>query len=1322
VVDWITNQDREAARAVWREVLDDFDTPTLVADQTRPGPRGVQSCRVSAETTEALGELARSCHTTVSTVLQAAWAQVLMMMTGRSDVAFGTAVSGRPPHLAGAESIIGLLINTVPVRARATSATTVAELLSQLQRAHGDTLEHEHLALNEIHHVAGHDQLFDTLFLYESYPVDTSAFSGVHELAVTEFTNRENNHYPLSVMALPGNELGLRIEFDTDAFDAASVETVIERLLRVLDLMIAAPSRRLSSMDVLFEAEYAVLDGLGNRAALREPVSATTTIPEMFAAQVARTPHAQALACGERRWTYRELDERANQLAHLLSRQGAGPGERVALLFDRSDHAIVAIMAVLKTGAAYLPIDSAQPDERIGFMVADAGPVAALCTSELRPRLAATDLEVIDVDDSRIDGQPVTALPGPAPDDVAYVMYTSGTTGRPKGVAVTHHNVTQLMESMSGLGVRSGPGEVWSQWHSYSFDISGFEIFGALLFGAGLVVVPESVASSPDDLHALLVEEKVTLLGQTPSATGMLSPEVVKSALLVGGEACPSELVDRWADGRLMVNAYGPTEATMWVTASSALSAGDDVVPIGSPLKRLALFVLDEWLRPVPAGVTGELYVAGTQLAVGYIGRAGLTASRFVACPFGSPGARMYRTGDLVRWGADRQLLYLGRADEQVKIRGYRIELGEVQAALADLDGVEQAAVIAREDRPGEKRLVGYVVGTADPAAARAALAERLPGYMVPAALVVVDAMPLTVNGKLDRRALPAPDYQAAERYRAPGNRTEEILAGIYAQVLGLERVGIDESFFDLGGDSILSMQVVSLARAAGVVCRPRDVFVEQTVARLASVAEVADGRAAVADEGVGPVSATPIIRWLHDVKGPVDEFNQTVLVQSPDGVTDADVLVLLQALLDRHATLRMQVVDDGTGAWSLAVPEAGSVQAASCVRTVDVLSEEVVVAARSRLAPAEGAMLSALWAPGARQLMLMIHHLAVDGVSWRILLEDLNIAWAQHHSGQPVELPASGTSFARWSALLAEHAYDSAVVEQAAAWREISAIPAVLPAVRPEVDTCAAAGSWSESLDSETTQLLLGEVPSAFHAGVQDILLIGFGLALAEFLGTGGTPVAVDVEGHGRAEELATDVDLSRTVGWFTSKYPISLAVGGLSWSQVAAGDIALGSLIKDAKEQLRAVPDGHTYGLLRYLNNEVDLAGPDPTIGFNYLGRLGAAAAEISDDLWRISPDAASLGGTANAIPMPLMHTLELNAGTTESDSGPRLQANWTWAPSVVGEDHVQRLSRLWFEALKGICANVTSGGGGLTPSDITVALSQQQLDELQQQYADS
>ncbi|WP_172826557.1 non-ribosomal peptide synthetase, partial [Mycobacterium sp. 1423905.2] len=1386
----------------------------------------------------------------------------------------------------------------------------------------------------------------------------------------------------------------------------------------------------------------------------------------------------------------------------------------VALPMSRSAEAVVAILAVFKTGAAYLPIDPGLPAARIEFMFADAAPVAVVTTAASSGRWGGNDLPVIAVDEPATSQCSDTPLPSPSAENIAYFIYTSGTTGVPKGVAIAHRNVTELLASLRD---QLPDAAVWSQWHSLAFDVSVFEMWGALLSGGRLVVVSESVARSPEDFHSLLVAEHVSVLSQTPSAfsalqtADSLSPtrQLELEAVLFAGEALqPQRLrtwLDRHPDTRLL-NLYGTTETTVHASLREIVAADTDGhdSPVGSPLTHLGFFVLDGWLRPVPPGVVGELYVAGAGVGLGYVRRAGLTAARFVACPFGMPGARMYRTGDLVSWGTAGQLRYVGRADEQVKLRGYRIELGEIENTLLACPEVDQAVATVHHNATGGASLVAYVTltpgagydeeivdqwqhlyddlygaqddvtafgmdfrgwnssytgepipleemqewraatverimalrprrvleigvgsglvlsqiaprcehyvatdmspvaidslsrtlahipwrdrvelraqpahvtdglpqryfdtvvlnsvvqyfpnaaylrglidsvldliapggalflgdvrnnhlhrafqtgvamahsteldeirqrvlrathteselllapeffttwaashpavagldiqvkrGSADnelnryrydvvvhkaptpvttlahipswdwtgwselrtqlesqlpdalrvtgipraglitdvrheqalaagmplvdepaesavtpeqlhrlgetfgycvavtwgaepgtldavlhshgepltdvylPAASalqhtayannphattklnavRQRLSERLPGYMVPAQIVVLDAVPLTSSGKLDLRALPAPEFQDADRYQAPATAIEEILAGIYAEVLGLQRVGVDESFFELGGDSILSMQVVARARAARVICRPRDIFVEQTVAGLARVARTADHADTVIDEGLGPVLPTPIMRWLRSVDGPTEQFSQTVVVQAPDGVTEIDVVAVLQALLDRHAMLRLRVDDDGAGGWSLRVPD-NSVAASSCVQAVDALSEEALAAARARVNPAAGAMVSGLWVASAGQLVLMIHHLAVDGVSWRILLEDMNIAWAQHRAGRPVALPATGTSFQRWAALLNEQARAAAVVAQADDWRQVAAAdPTALPAVQPAVDTYLSAGRLSAALDAETTGLLLGEVPAAFHAGVHDILLIAFGLACAEFLGSGGAPIGIDVESHGRNENLIDGVDLSRTVGWFTAKYPVAMAVGGLSWAQVVAGEPALGDMVKDVKEQLRALPDGVTYGMLRYLNPDVELPKSDPTIGFNYLGRLGANGHAVADG-WRICHEGASL--TAAAVALPLMHTVDLTAATVDTGAGPQLHATWTWAPSAVDGAGIARLSGLWLDALRGICAHVRSGGGGLTPSDIVPArLSQQQIDDLQRQY---
>ncbi|WP_312029447.1 non-ribosomal peptide synthetase, partial [Mycolicibacterium sp. CBMA 334] len=1278
-------------------------------------------------------------------VITAAYALLVQGEVGGSEVALDFPVSRRvrPEAL----MVPGMISGVVPLMLKTSPQSTVASFCEHVDRRIQEALRHQRFPLRAIEQ--------RTRFQGNAQPSNRAAINFIPTTRLADFAGAAGSgnvtHTGLVdqfglVFIRNDEELFLSTSGVGKLFAGCDARALADRFERVLMSMTTDPGRLLSTIEVRNEVEFAELDEWGNRTAVSEPGPRPESIPALFAQQVSRAPGAVAVGFGDSSMTYRGLDAAANRLAHLLVAQGVGPGQRVALLFSRSVEAIVAIMGVLKTGAAYVPIDPSVPDARLDFVLADAGPVLAVTTAGLVDRLSGRGLTVIDVDGRAVYGQPSAPLTvAPGPDDIAYLIYTSGTTGVPKGVAIPHRNVTRLLDAIDG-SVALSAGQVWTQSHSLAFDFSVWEIFGALLHGGRLVVVPESVTRSAEEFHDLLVAEQVSVLSQTPSAFYALQavdaarPEnrLALEVVVFGGEALEPQRLGTWLADHpglpRLINMYGITETTVHASFREIV-AGDavsPVSPIGVPLADLAFFVLDGWLRPVPAGVVGELYVAGAGLGYGYVGRAGLTGSRFVACPFGgagAPGQRMYRTGDLVCWRPDGQLQYLGRADEQVKIRGYRIELGEIHSALTALDGVEQAAVIAREDRPGDKRLVGYITGTADPSAARAALGERLPSYMVPAAVVAIEALPLTVNGKLDKKALPAPEYQHIDDYRAPATPIEEILAGIYAQILGLERVGVDDSFFELGGDSILSMQVASRARAAGLVCRPRDIFVQQTVARLALVVGEAGGADEPADDGLGGVAATPIMHWLKGLgsaDGLIDEFNQTVLVQAPTGVTEADVVIMLQALLDRHGMLRLWAGDDGCGGWSLTVSEPGSVDARGCLHTVDLLSDEAMVAARSRLNPAAGVMLSALWVTSTGQLVLIVHHLAVDGVSWRIVLEDLNIAWAQHRGGRPLTLPAAGMSFARWADLLAQSAQYPQVMEQAQVWRQVAATPATLPAPQPEVDTYETAGKLSMALDAATTHMLLGEVPTAFHAGVHDILLIAFGLAVAEFSRTAGAPIAIDVEGHGRHEELGgdRDIDLSRTVGWFTTKYPVSLNlrghVGELRWTQVMAGDAALGAVIKDAKEQLRALPEGLTYGLLRYLNPDVDLAGADPVIGFNYLGRLGAGAGDVSGDAWRICPEGLSLTRAAGAVPTPLGHTVELNAATVDTDTGLQLNADWTWAVSALDHAQVSRLCQLWFDALAGICAHVRSGGGGLTPSDIFPAeLSQQQIDGLNQQY---
>ncbi|WP_256714764.1 non-ribosomal peptide synthase/polyketide synthase [Mycobacterium colombiense] len=1037
-----------------------------------------------AELHQRVAQAAREHNTTSFMVVQAALAVLLAKVSASPDVAVGFAIAGRDdPAL---DQLVGFFVNTLVLRVDLTGDPTVAELLAQVRARSLAAYEHQDVPfellverLNPTRSLA-HHPLVQVVLAWQNFAREDGAPAGLAlgDLQVTPLSAdtqvaRMDLTFTLGERwSQAGDPAGIggTVEFRTDVFDAASIETLIARLQRVLMALTADPTRLLSSVDVLDAGEHARLDEIGNRAALTRTVSTAASIPAVFAEQVARTPNAVALVCGGRSMTYRELDEASSRLAHLLAGRGAGPGQTVALLFSRCAEAIVSMLAVLKTGAAYLPIDPAHPANRIGFVLADAAPIAAITTSGLAERLDGHEVAVIDVDDPAVAAQPNTALPAPASEDLAYVIYTSGTTGVPKGVAITHHNVTELLGSLDPDLV--GPAQVWSQWHSYSFDISGWEIYGALLHGGRLVVVPESVAASPEDLHALLLSEQVSVLCQTPSAVGTLAPEGLESlTLMVGGEACPAELVERWAPGRVMINEYGPTETTMWVALSAPLTTGSAEVPIGAPVPKAAFFVLDQWLQPVPAGVVGELYVAGTQVGVGYVRRAGLTASRFVACPFAESGQRMYRTGDLVKWGPDGQLQYLGRADEQVKIRGYRIELGEIRAALAGLDGVDQAAVIAREDRPGDKRLVGYITGTADPTELRTRLAERLPAYMVPAAVVVIDALPLTVNGKLNARALPAPEYAEGDRYRAPSTPTEETLAGIYAQILGLERVGVDDSFFDLGGDSLSAMRVIAAINSAlNAHLAVRTLFDAPTVARLAPrIGEDGAGLeplVAMERPAVVPLSFAQQRLWFLDqLQGPSPIYNIPAALRL-SGRLDAEALgAALADVVARQESLRtlfaapdgipQQIVMPAEGVdlgWQVVDatgwPESRLGEAIGAVvhHSFDLATEIPLLARLFRVAEDEHVLVAA------------VHHIAADGWSITRLVADLGVAYASRCAGQApgwAPLAVQYVDYTLWQrAHLGDLAdADSRIAAQLAYWeQELAGLPErlALPTDRP--------------------------------------------------------------------------------------------------------------------------------------------------------------------------------------------------------------------------------------------------------------------------------
>ncbi|AXK32684.1 amino acid adenylation domain-containing protein [Streptomyces armeniacus] len=1024
------------------------------------------------------------------------------------------------------------------------------------------------------------------------------------------------------------------------------------------------------------------------------------------------------------------------------------------LMLPRSADFVIATLAVLKSGGCYVPVHESFPAERLRRIAAETGAALVVTDASGLPRARELDLPVVTPGDPGPAGVPASAPDVRVdPEQLAYVMYTSGSTGTPKGVAVTHRDVVELTLDRRWRG---GAHACVLLHSSTAFDASTYELWVPLLTGGRLAVAPRDLDVA--ELRRLLAAHPVTGLWLTAGLFTVLAQEAPDCFAAVrevwtGGDVVPADAVRRVRAAcphTTVVDGYGPTEMTTFALSHPVGPAErvPDALPIGRPLDGVRRYVLDDSLDPVPPGVPGELYLAGAGLARGYTGRAGLTAERFVADPYGPAGSRMYRTGDTVRLTRDGEARFVGRADDQVKIRGFRIEPGEIAAVLAAAPGIAQAEVLVREDPAPHggtggtraKRLVGYVVpedgaapDSTDTGALTARLAAVLPDYMVPSAFVALDGMPLTANGKVDRRALPAPDAPDVPAGTGPRTERERVLCDIFASTLGLPTVGADQGFFSLGGDSISSIQLVSAARRAGLVFAVRDVFEHRTPAGLAEIAAEADAGTAETEgdgAGMGDVPATPILAWLAELGGPVDSFHQSALLQVPAGTRDDALAGAVRAVLDHHDALRARLGADGR---TLTIPPAGA-HADGCLVRVDAaglrgtglteLVHEQARQAAAALDPRAGRMLRAVWLDRGPEesgrLLVVGHHLVVDGVSWRILLPDLAEAYGALCAGGEPALQPVRTSLRGWARTLADAARTPERTAQLGHWsRTVGGVPPLLEGRGLDAarDTHATARSLSLRLDAGTTGAVLTRVPEMFHAGVEDVLLAGLILALDGWKEhSSGNSVLVDLEGHGRRDELFPGTDLSRTVGWFTSIHPVRLDAGWLDTEDAWSGGEAAGTLLKRVKEQLRAVPEhGLGYGMLRYLNPRTapELAGHrGAELGFNYLGRFGAAG---TGD-WATAPESGALGGGADPR-MPLAHVLEVNSLAEDGPDGPRLVAHWRWAGELLGADRVRPLAESWFQALEALAAHAERpGAGGLTPSDIGVpSLSQDEIDEL-------
>ncbi|MFG1695504.1 amino acid adenylation domain-containing protein [Nonomuraea sp. NPDC049309] len=1296
----------DAQLAWWRDYLADPPKPLAVGSAAPGRPFGVEQVAfgIDARIEAAVRRLARERGATVYGVLMTAFAVFAHRLTGEPDLITGTPVANRSAR--GLERVIGYVMNSLPVRWRIGHDTTFAELLARFTAefpqimAHGDVPVGRIVQAVRPERVAGRSPLYSWVFMHLT---KQESVARLREITDPERVHTGGEHDLVGIVRDGDDGFEASLEVRTDVYDPEVVRAWAESFTVLLESLVSAPDEPVSRAALLREPP----------ACAGEAPPPGASLPELVARRALQAPEAVAVESGGERLTYRELVSRVDGLAGALIARGVGPERVVALALERSVDRVVAMLAVQRAGGAYLPLDPEHPAERLAYMMADAGASLLIAEPGMLPEL---DVERVSPRDSaQVARFPVISL-----DSAAYVIYTSGSTGRPKGVVVTHAGLAALAHSLV-TRFELGPGDRIPQLGAATFDISVAEL--CMAFGSGgTLVVPPDGALVGGDLARALRDGRATFALLPPSVLATMPPGDCPDlrGVASGADVCPPELVAAWtAAGVRFWNAYGPTETTVAATVSDPLSSDGTLPPIGRPLAGTRTYVLDARLRPVPAGVPGELYVAGAGVARGYLGRPGLTAERFVADPYGAPGTRMYRTGDLVLRRPDGLLHFLGRSDDQLKVRGLRIEPGEIEAALCRHPAVARAAVTLHDSR-----LVAYLVpaptdastagahATQRPEATGAAPSEpaqgagtepaldtrevlehamaALPAHMVPSEFVVLDALPVTPQGKLDRAALPAPG-PAAEASRAPATGRESALCGLFAELLGVPEAGADDDFFRLGGDSVTAIQLVSRARAQGLALTPREVFAARTPAALAALARTVGGP--VADSPAGRFPITPIMHWWREHGGPLESFTQSLAVPVPEGCDAGRIRAALRALAARHAALRMRLLRHPDSAWELEIPDEP--QDIPFVHPAAGGQDP-----RTRPDPERGVMLTAAWTSPDR-LLLTAHHLAVDAVSWRVIGSELDTLLRDPDA----RLAAPGTSFARWARLLAEEARDpERVAAELPLWKDIAASAApLLPPDHPGRTGEAAAGqgraagaaaggaatagrgrgkraTFTAVLPAGLTEQAVTHLPAAFRCGPNEVLLTALAMAVTGW--RGGTDVLVEVEGHGR-EPFTDDVDISNTVGWFTAQYPIALDVSGTP-----------ADALQRTKERLRAIPgNGLGYGLLRHLNpaTAAELATlPTPDLRFNYLGRFDGELLGMQD--------------------APMAYAVELDALTRAGE----LVASWSYAAEILTEEQVADLAGRFEAALAELAGRAEAAGPAAGDFPL-VELTQTQLDEL-------
>jgi amino acid adenylation domain-containing protein/non-ribosomal peptide synthase protein (TIGR01720 family) len=1223
---WIQQQDTARARQFWQDGLQGAPVPTpLPLDRGKgvvkdDASRTLKQHPLSVDVTAALDRLARSCQVTLNTVLQGAWAILLSRYSGRADVVFGITTSGRPAQLFGVEAMVGMFINTLPVRIEVPADAPLRPWLREVQERLWQMRSYDYISLVQVQKWSQTEPgkpLFESVFVFQNNrPLERAKADGSFEIEAMHAY--EETPYPLHMEIISGKSLSVRLYHDRHRFSDEAIRLVLDQWESILTGMALNAEQRISELPRVTPAERYRQCEQWNQTGKVYPMAG---IHQLIAERVKRSPDSIAIDSPEEQVSYKELDKRANQLARFLQKKGVRPEVKVGLCVSRSPKMIIGMLGILKAGGAYVPLDPTYPESRLRYMAQDSG-IQLLVTEEDAhgPVWEEQEAVCLDRDQESIAKESVLApQSGVTAQNLAYIIYTSGSTGKPKGVMVAHGGLCNLAHAEGGFLPLDRDSRV-IQFASLSFDASVFEIFSTLLAGARLCIGdPEDGIPGPAFVQ-LLQDKRVTHATLPPSVLQVWDESALPALKTVvsAGSACTRSIAERWGANRRFINAYGPTEGT--VCATLQVYEGEPALTIGRPIDNVEAYVLDTTHQLVPIGVVGELYIGGEGLARGYWKRPGLTADRFIAHPF-KAGKRLYRTGDRVRYREDGTLDFLGRIDQQVNIRGYRIELGEIEAVLHAHPSIREAVVRAVEES-GKTRLVAYVIGDGEERMWREHAQAQLPGYMVPSAFVAMDSFPLSTNGKIDRDRLPIPDkFRTKRTYVAPRDEREQLLASIWEQVLGVKPVGIHDDFVESGGDSILSIQVVSRANQAGYTLMPKQLFEYRTIAELAQVAET-NRHPTEAEQGVvtGDVPLTPIQRWFFEQKHPnPHHWNQSMRLNLRKRLDVTSLRSAFQAVHAHHDALRMRYGLSPKQAWTQRNEGVGEPPPLAIVQRKDSSQaawerqmEETVKATQASLDLNAGPLTKMVYfdegeGNGGR-LFWAIHHLVVDGVSWRILLDDLQLAYQQATTGQPVRLPPKSTSYRAWAEKLQTYARSGVSTATRAYWKRQAETPVTAFPFdgEGEVVTEATTAQVRVGLDEAKTRALLQAVPTAYRTKIDEVLLSALARAVKQW--TGQSAFSVHLEGHGR-EAIIEGVDLTRTVGWFTSIYPVHLNLAGTTTAVEA---------LKAVKEAVRQIPQkGVDYGILRYGNPEIGAhlrSQPAPWISFNYLGQLDAGTSADS------------------------------------------------------------------------------------------------------------